>query len=186
MKRIVFLLLAAVFVFAGCKKEFIEPAGKNTVDTVYVPGGNNGNNGNTGGWVYAPSNATFSGNEFTWNLSNSSLNPTGREIFVVWIGSNGVVNYNKLSEGVAGVFTAGTVSNGIIKFSLDPAYGKLKFNLAVNGGPPSNQWYWFTAQGTTVQYPCQHMSGSWCFDDGLNNLFSVSYSGSTWIPANPC
>ncbi|HNX11311.1 MAG TPA: hypothetical protein PKI61_04170 [bacterium] len=181
-------MIALVVALTSCEKEVYykggEPNTDNPIDT--TGNGNGNNNNNNGTWSYSPSNAYISGNEFSWDISNSSLNPTGKTIYVVWISDNGILNYNKLSEGVAGVFGAGTVTAGVIKMSLSPGYGKIKFNFAVNGGPPNNKWYWFTAQGSFVQLPCQHTSGGWCYDDSLNNMFSALYSGGNWTAGDPC
>lgn len=200
MKKIIIFAVFAVAtaIFVGCKKyEVIEPATKvktviDTVyQTVYIYGGNGINPTPTPtptpGWNHVSTPATISGNEFCWNISNSVIDPAGKEIFVAWVATGGQLCYNKLAEGVVGVFSAGTVSSdGTIKFQLNPAYGKLKFNLAVNVGGNCNQWYWFTAQGNYVQLPCQHTSQGWCYDDGVNNIFSSVYSGGTWIPGAPC
>ncbi len=186
MRNFVFLLAIFALLFSSCKKEYIEPYG-NGVDTVYVNGGNNNNNNNPPtGWHYAATTPTMTGNEFAWNLSNSSLDPTGKEIFVVWISNSGAINYNKLLDGVSGVFSGGSINSGTIRMTLSPSYGKLKFNFAVNSGPPSNKWFWFIAQGPLVQLPCQHTSGGLCFDDGVNNLFSTLYSGGNWVAGDPC
>lgn len=138
---------------------------------------------------YSPENVVvdmYTG-EVRFPVSNFTSQPPAKQSEYYFFWTTNSVTTSALAK-------TGTPQLSNFRLSADKRY--FLFNLHLAGFTGSFEYQlgffqnggklWPVVQGNHVKLPCQHMSGSWCYDDGINNILSTKYQNGVYLPGAPC